>query len=263
MTFNEFIPDLFSKDESFMYYLLSGLQLDDLFFSVYGDGEDVSRHYDINFRIKNNNRMMSDIITQSFYELTGKKTMDNAELQEGWIPVLLLEYQNKWKKLLENVYSQAYEPIYNYDRTEDDTTVKTGELLKERLYDNTVDNTDTHTSTDKSNSNNKSNSQKNIYAFNSDNFSPSDSDEGVSQSTGERETTATDTHKEAVEYTENERTQYDNITDKRTVRAYGNIGVTTTQQMLESEIILREKHNFITTMYNDISKTLFNDIYYN
>lgn len=42
---------------------------------------------------------------------------------------------------------------------------------------------------------------------------------------------------------------------------HGNIGVTTSQQMLESEIILREKHNLLEMLFNDIDSILCLKVY--
>lgn len=42
---------------------------------------------------------------------------------------------------------------------------------------------------------------------------------------------------------------------------HGNIGVTTSQQMLESEIVLREKHNLIDMIFKDIDSVLCLKVY--
>lgn len=42
---------------------------------------------------------------------------------------------------------------------------------------------------------------------------------------------------------------------------HGNIGVTTSQQMLESEIVLREKHNLIEMIFKDIDSVLCLKVY--
>lgn len=49
--------------------------------------------------------------------------------------------------------------------------------------------------------------------------------------------------------------------NNRELKRSGNIGVTTSQQMIESEIELRKK-NFYDIMYNDIDSILCNQLYY-
>ena len=44
-------------------------------------------------------------------------------------------------------------------------------------------------------------------------------------------------------------------------RIHGNVGVTTSQQMLESEVVLRNKYDFFNTVYEDIASTLLKPIY--
>ena len=54
---------------------------------------------------------------------------------------------------------------------------------------------------------------------------------------------------------------YSKIDYNSTITKHGNIGVTTTQQMIESEIDLRQLHDFIDIIYGDIGSYLLANIF--
>lgn len=144
-----------------------------------------------------------------------------------------------WKKLWQN-YIAEYNPIDNYNRHEEtvltdtgnDTTVKNGSMINTMTGSTTA--TDTST----------------IYAFNSD----SATNVSGGQSNVTPDTTATDT--------------YNNIEDKRTLNTEhktvseisGNIGVTTSAQMIAENINLW-KWNFFDDVFDSIIKLITTGVY--
>lgn len=120
-----------------------------------------------------------------------------------------------------------YNPIENYDRQEQETT--TGMRQHSGKDTTTGSNTDTHTISDSGSVNNK------IAGF--DSTTLVDHDSGTSTRTGSDSLTGSET---------TELTHGEKIDDSgsRTSRIHGNIGVTTSQQMLESELDLVPRLNF-------------------
>lgn len=117
-----------------------------------------------------------------------------------------------------DAFTLDYDPIYNYDRYE--------------KY-NEVDETNRNSN---STSSLNSNIENKVSAYNSSTYQPSN------------ESTSADTTKDNV--TSDDKHNY--YTDSR---IYGNIGVTTTQQMLESEIDLRDRYN----IYEWIARKWYNE----
>lgn len=105
-----------------------------------------------------------------------------------------------------DAFTLDYDPIYNYDRYE-----------KYKEIDETNRNSNSTSSL-------SSNIENKISAYNSSTYQPSN--ESLSADNTKENVTSDDKHNY---YTDN--------------RIYGNIGVTTTQQMLESEIDLRDRYN--------------------
>ena len=120
-----------------------------------------------------------------------------------------------------------YNPIENYDRQEDETTTGTRQHSGQDVT--TGSNSDTRTVSDSGSVQNK------IAGF--DASALVDHDSGTSSRNGTDSTTGTD---------RTELTHGEKIADagSRTSRIHGNIGVTTSQQMLESELDLVPRVNF-------------------
>lgn len=169
---------------------------------------------------------------------------------------LLLKNSENYTRLY-NLLSIEYEPLQNYDRTsvvtdqqsgEDVETTENGEQTTTDVYGEAVstDENGAQTTTD----------TDGIAGFNSTDFS--DSEQSVTA-----DDTYTDTH------TDNEHTNTHTegaVDDIKTTayghllthneRTYGNIGVTTSQQMAESERDLWTKFKFFDIIVNDIVKEL-------
>lgn len=145
-----------------------------------------------------------------------------GEARDKLYSMIKNKYLKNWNYLTKALYA-SYNPIQNYDMTEH----------KEEDNDKSV-NTDMKTETKET--------QK--YAgFNSGPSLPV-----ASESEGESTTTGLKANNKQIDDNE------------YTLTRSGNIGVTTSQQMIESEIALRRK-NLLNIIYNDIDKILFLNYY--
>lgn len=148
-----------------------------------------------------------------------------------------------------------YNPINNYDSVENstDTHQYTGTQTTE--HKTTKNNTDTPNITRTSNGSNDS--AGSLYGFNSTSAVPSDEANGTSQSTDKETGTVTSN---GTENGTNTRTDNLKETITHELTRSGNIGVTTSQEMIESELELRKKQ-FYNIMIHDIINFLCLPIY--
>ena len=118
-----------------------------------------------------------------------------------------------------NALNVEYEPLNNYDRTDEWTTVDDGtDLTTRNLADSQQgSSTDTGTGT----------STDTVSAYNSNTFQNDRKNDSSSSGSTTTSTSGTETGTVNVDH--------DN-TQTRTGHAYGNIGVTTSQQMLQAEL---------------------------
>lgn len=202
-------------------------------------------------------------------------------------------YSNKWSKLY-RILSLEYEPIENYNMTETEKTTSTNENT-DTITTNTTNsndvtetNTGTNTSNDSENTtgknvitdsrtiteNNNVTNNNSLYGFNSVSGVNSDSQNG----TETRNTTDNNNHNDDLkgtrtnEHSENintskvtaqkndikdvkDGTHTENGSQDRTLSRHGNIGVTTSQQMINSEIELWQWDLF-SGVFKDIDKIL-------
>lgn len=202
-------------------------------------------------------------------------------------------YSNKWNKLY-RILSLEYDPIENYNMNETEKTTSTNKNT-DTITTNTTNsndvtetNTGTNTSNDSENTtgkntitdsrtieeNNSVTNNNSLYGFNSASAVNADSQNG----TEIRNTTDSNTHNDDLkgtrtnEHSENintskviahkndikdvkDGTHTENGSQDRTLSRHGNIGVTTSQQMLNSEIELWQ-WNFFSGVFKDIDKIL-------
>ena len=190
--------------------------------------------------------------------------------------ILYTRYGVQWDKLYK-VLSAEYNPIENYSMTEEETPditrTETPDITRTETPDitrtETPDITRDKTTSAKSDFTVTTNSDtaSDVYGFNSPTSVPQaetngnstvttqgDADNNVTTEneteTGTRNITETGTRTETETGTRTERE-----TGKRTLTRSGNIGVTTSQQMLESEIKLWE-WNFYETVFKDVDTVL-------
>lgn len=261
-TFNEYFPQqLFGieTNSEFMFdYVFIGDDLQEkiiTLFAPYNQDAETRTSFEIGFRALYGERQVDDtIINNPFSEFF-------LDTKYDYLQYILLRYQYKWSKLIDNVYAQTYNPLENYDRQEDTSFTYEGSENVTRNIDSDrkLKGTTADTRNDTSSAN--SSSQKNVFAFDSAEASPSDSDSGTTTATGTGSSNSTVDNSDTEKRTE---TEGHSFTDRKNVtasRIHGNIGVTTSQQMLESEVILRNKYDFFNTVYEDIANALLKPIY--
>lgn len=158
-------------------------------------------------------------------------SLDNVNVMEKLAKVIINKFQEKWNKLYTAFLDTEYEPLENYNMEQ----VETPNITKGST-ENTKTKVETETENDKT--------EVKTYGFNSVNPVPSGESERngkvtVSGSKDDNETTRTETE-----------------TGTRSLTRHGNIGVTTSQQMLQSEITLRTSYNFVEMLYKDVDSVL-------
>lgn len=208
-------------------------------------------------------------------------------------------YSQNWDALWKAVTSE-YSPLENYDRTTtitetntrgdtktvdyEHTDTDTGTLKRDSTTSDTGtlkrDSTVSDTGTLKTDNANASDTASNIYAFDSATATPANSatntNTGSSTDTHDLTTTTADTDTHDLTTTTAD-TDTHNLTYKRTStethdnnvsesnshneRVHGNIGVTTSQQMLKSEFDVRARYRFYEQIFKDIDKCLTLAIY--
>lgn len=142
---------------------------------------------------------------------------------------------DKWLKAI-NI---EYDPLYNYDRHEEWTDDSTGahneteNRTENKEVSDILDSTQSSTGSDKI----ETKTENKVSAFDSSSYQPKDLTESESESSTKADTTGKDSRAITDE------TGIDRTTDGTDSRnnihkghLYGNIGVTTSQQMLQSEI---------------------------
>lgn len=146
----------------------------------------------------------------------------------AWLKFYIGRWCSKNAKTWEELYKttiQDYNPIYNYDRTEETTDTRSGtRKLSEDTSSNTKQNGDTSITDSSSDT-----SEHTTSADNSDNYEPGYQDVSSRENTQASESSSRVdmTGDRAVDETTGE-------TYTHKMRAYGNIGVTT-QDMLEAQ----------------------------
>ena len=263
-TFNEHFPQQFVGEEASLDYMFDFVFLDvklqskiiELFASD-GSGADynLKLSFEFNFRNEQGEREVDNAIINSVFS--------QAFLNDRYtyLSILLYRYQYKWSKLIDNVYAQTYNPLENYDRQEDTSLSYEGSENVTRNVDSDRKTKGTTADTRNDTSSANSSSQKNVFAFDSAEASPSDSDSGTTTATGTGTSNSTVDNSDTEKRTETEGHSFTNRKNVTASRIHGNVGVTTSQQMLESEVILRNKYDFFNTVYEDIANTLLKPIY--
>ena len=159
--------------------------------------------------------------------------------KSGIAKTVARKFALSWYKVFDALLTN-YKPLENYSMVESVAKHDTSEVYSTDTDNGTVNhNTDISTST---------NSETGIYGFNSlTDSQPTGTGTGTQTTTGDDDTNF-DSHT-------NTKTGQSSVTDNGTENRSrsGNIGVTTSQQMLESEIKIR-LYDFIESMLNDIDK---------
>lgn len=157
-----------------------------------------------------------------------EEVVNNSSLMSVLISSIIERYKDKWNRLYDSLITQQYNPIENYSMEESEKTKVAN-----------VDSVKTNSS-----DSGTSNTTNDNYGFNSITAQP------ATKSTTSNSTTSTN-NVDGTKTTDSDKT----LTRK------GNIGVTTSQQMLESEVILRNKYLFQDIIFKDLDDILMLDIY--
>ena len=266
-TFNEFLPSLIFDYQIFLFdYIFSNQSLVDKIFEIYrvNNDEDMQIYikytFDTNLRMKYGCREIDSSILCAGI-ITDLTPLTSGTAQRFFLGSIFIKFYYKWQKLLDNVYNQTYNPIENYDRQEDTSLSYEGSENVTRNVDSDRKTKGTTADTRNDTSSANSSSQKNVFAFDSAEASPSDSDSGTTTATGTGSSNSTVDNSDVEKRTETEGHSFTNRKNVTASRIHGNVGVTTSQQMLESEVALRMKHDFFDTVYEDIANTLLKLIY--
>ena len=171
---------------------------------------------------------------------------DNANIKSGLCAIIYNRFGVKWKKLYDALNTQ-YNPLENYDMTQE----RTPDIVHEDVYDVTDERTADLTDTENGQISKNVDSENGVYGFNSTGANPSDNNSGNETTNINNHTTATsgtDTNVKSGSITSSE-------TGSEKLTRHGNIGVTSSQQLLESEFEVRKK-DFYKIIYNDIDSVL-------
>lgn len=173
-------------------------------------------------------------IFERLLAITGKTT---EQVVTDLARIIANKFEDKWNKLYTAFIDSDYKPLENYSMDETETPNITRDSTE-----NTKTKIETETENDKT--------ENTVHGFNS--ASP------VPSSESERNAKVT----VSGGANDNESHRVDKETGTRTLNRHGNIGVTTSQQMLESEIKLRSNFNFINTIMMDVDSVITLPIYF-
>lgn len=188
---------------------------------------------------------ITDILDKCIKDKFSKRELyllDSTAIQEE-VYIELYINQYRYDKLY-NTTVLEYSPIENYDRTESTSTEKTNTMTHgdqtETVETSTGEQTNTTTG------------QNKISPFDTPNLINTDGSD-ITDTTGERNDSST--------LVRNSYNDTDNGNETVTSRIHGNIGVTTSQQMLMSE---REVSNFslIKIIANDVTDSISYNLYF-
>ena len=206
-----------------------------------------------------------------------------SELFGYLAPIIVKRFGVKWKKLFDAL-NTTYNPLENYSMEEirtpditkqdtfDTTDERTPNITREDTFDTTDERTADLVNTENGTIGKTAESTSGVYGFNSTGSNPSNDTDGNETTTITDHTnaeTGTDTTTKSGTITNTETgsdtsTKSGTITNTETgtetLTRSGNIGVTTSQQMLESEFEVR-KHDFFALVYKDIDSLLCLKIY--
>ena len=161
-------------------------------------------------------------------------------------------YKRKWDRLWE-VETATYNPIENYSMTETETP---NISRKESVSDDYSLNTDVQTK-EKQTVISQADGSNSVYGFNSTNPVPSAQGEQNGTTTTERLPENNNVSQKQTQSGYREQTE----TGTRTLTRSGNIGVTTTQQMIQSSIEL-SKWTFLAEVMRDLDSMFTTPLYF-
>lgn len=227
---NEVFPDWLSGDGIF-HYIQNNT-------GVPWSDPDISGILDTAYHGDHGDRLISPLVRKLLNEDNELTTANKQKLAD----VIVNLFLDQWKHTHELLTLQ-YDPLNNYDMTETENYEGTNE--NEHRDTGTL----AHTGTATDSTNNTA--EGSLYGFNSED--PVNSDQSTSEGGNTHTNNLTDT-------TNMTGTDEGSNTYERTLIRSGNIGVTTSQQMAQSQIDLW-KWNFYRSVFKDIDSVLTLKIY--
>lgn len=168
--------------------------------------------------------------------------------------IIFNKFKEKWDKLYATLELE-YNPIENYRMTEDERTVDDVNITDSYVRDRDVSGTNTGTAVNALSDTDTITNQ--VYGF--DNGEPTNKDKSVDSTSSINTLTNNLANTESEDINDSNAHNEDNI-KARTLTRSGNIGVTTSQQMIESERNLW-MWNFYEQIFKDIDSVLTLKIY--
>lgn len=178
------------------------------------------------FRVDGGGRFLTVMRNRMFVKSMGDDTALDHDQRLRLARLIVNRYGDKWSRLYQTLI-EDYNPLENYNMTEEETP----EL------------TDTTSIASKVTTSGNSSTDASVYAFNTSGTS------GVPQASSDASGSST------VEGLAKDNITTTSRTGSRSLTRSGNIGVTTSQQMAQSEIELRQ-YNFREQMYKDVDEVL-------
>ncbi len=199
---------------------------------------------------------------QDRYQISLEEFLENSsnypyvfsDIKTHFSSTIYNRFGAKWIKIY-NALNEEYNPLENYSMSE----TRTPNLTETRTPNITHVETRTPniTHTENASTTSSTDVENGVYGFNSTNSNPSTDSQGSQTDSIER--TDVETGSETRNNTETG-TETKKNTGTETLTRSGNIGVTSSQQLLESELELR-KYDFYQMIYNDIDSILCLKIY--
>lgn len=179
-------------------------------------------------------------------------------------------FKHKWVMLWNAMFAE-YNPISNYDMTETESIERNNDgetsdsINISRTTDETITDNGTNTNTGTITDIGTQHNIDGIWGFNSSVSSDSQESEISDSNTRTNNISESNQNSRVVDNDETEThtntgTRSDEMTETRTLERSGNIGVTTSQQMIQSEIELR-KIRYFDIVFADIDSFMCIDVY--
>lgn len=204
-------------------------------------------------------------------------TLYTTDYIRGIFNEVAVKYKKKYDKLLA-IWQAEYDPISNYDRTEEIEIVRTPDITKESSgsattnaessSEGTMKNNQTRTTTE-SGGDFQAVDTRSVVPYDQSTFS--DAERHTTSASGSRTTgeaysgqpdqSTSSTESEAT--TTDSRTETETGTDTTTHEAhiYGNIGVTSSQELARQEQELADRMNIWNIIKTDLAKDIFLQIW--
>lgn len=188
------------------------------------------------------------------YDIISQLAPSDAEIRAGLAAETFTTFRKSWDSIYASLTAN-YNPINNYSMTEsgEDTRTNTGT----QSTSGTQSGTETETPNLTTTATGENNSSGGLFGFNSAESVSSDTTHGTNTNTNTQSGTVNTNTSGTTSST-----RTDDLTEKsiHTFERSGNIGVTTSQQMIESELELRKKQ-FYSIVYSDIVNHLCLSVY--